>query len=300
MLNKLLTKLQQKYSKNSLFQKDGFLAPADEKDMPQNIKLPLFRLMFSPFIQILDYPKVFFSLSLSAAMLLSLSSTFLGFNYLCSYPEHNMELYCSNSFLGYIAHVLFKMFVLSYVGIKWYEYVNDKSQMSIKSLRMIDKRYLKLSGYLFLFLILNMLPLVSWWFLYIREPNPDWQIEMVFFAFVSIGFIVPLILLRFYTSLIFIIKGERPAPISIMWQKTKGNTVRIFLSFMLIMIVAMFIFGNIYTNFRILSNQTNLYNVLSTEYIYEIFSILMFICIINNISFQYEKLYISIQDKKDE
>ena len=32
MLNKILTKLQQKYSSSSLFQKGGFLAPADEQD----------------------------------------------------------------------------------------------------------------------------------------------------------------------------------------------------------------------------------------------------------------------------
>lgn len=300
MLNKLLTKLQQKYSKNPLFQKGGFLAPADEKDIPQKIKLPLFRLMFSPFNQILDNGKVFFALVLPASLIICLSSTLLGFNYLCAYsPEQSSALFCSNSLWGYLLHSLIKMFVWGYVGIKWYDYVFAGIAFNKKTIFSIDGRSLKFTAYLLLFLILNMLPLLSWWILYIREPNPDWRVEMVFFAFVSIGFIMPIILLRFYSAMGFVLRGKKVPGISAVWEKTSGNTLKIFLSFMLVLILGMFVFGNLYTNFRTLINNISLYNILMSEYIYDLFSLFIYISVLNNLNLQYKIFYASEEENQN-
>ena len=300
MLNKLLTKLQQKYSKNPLFQKDGFLAPADEKDMPKKIKLPLFRLMFSPFNQILDNGKVFFALVLPASLIICLSSTLLGFNYLCSYsPEQSSTLFCSNSLLGYLLHSLIKMFVWGYVSIKWYDYVFAGIEVNKKTIFSIDGRCIKFTAYLFLFLILNMLPLISWWILYIREPNPDWRAEMVFFAFVSIGFIMPIVLLRFYSAMGFVLRGEKVPSLSSVWNKTSGNTLKIFLSFMLILILGMFIFGNLYTNFKTLLNNISMYNIFMSEYIYDLFSLFIYLSVLNNLNLQYKIFYTSEEEDKN-
>lgn len=292
MLNKLLSKLQQKYSNNSLFQKGGFLAPAEPDELPPTVKLPLFRLMFSPFNQILDNGKIFFILSLFGALFVCLAATLLGFNYLCSYPSaQSANLFCSNSLWGYLLYSIIKMLVWGYVGIKWYEYVFIKAPLNKKSLFCIDKRYLKFSGYLLLFLFLNMLPLLSWWVLYVRVPNPDWRVEMVFFAVVSIGFIMPIVLLRFYALLGFVMRGEKVPSVSYIWEKTSGNTLKIFMSFMLILILGIFIFGNLYTNFRTLLNDVSLYNMLLSEYIYDFFSLFLYISVLNNLNLQYEILY---------
>lgn len=297
MLNKLLTKLQQKYSQNSLFKKDGLLAPADEKNMPKKIKLPLFRLLFSPFNQILDNGKIFFALVLSTSLIICLSSTLFGFNYLCAYsPVPSPELFCSNSLWGYLLHSLLKMLVWGYLGIKWYDYVFAGVEFNKKTIFSVDGRCLKFAGLLLLFLALNMLPMLSWWILYIRVPNPDWRVEMVFFAFVSIGFIMPIILLRFYSVLGLVMRGKKIPNISSLWNKTSGNTIKIFLSFMLIFILGMFIFGNLYTNFRALANQINFYNVLISEYIYDVFASLIYISILNNLNLQYEIFYTSEQE----
>lgn len=292
MLNKLLTKLQKKYSKNPLFQKDGFLAPADEKELPQKIKFPMFRIMFSPFNQILDNGKVFFLLSLSGALLICIAATLLGFNYLCTYSAGSSEqIFCSNSLGGYIIYNMIKMLIWSYVGIKWYEYTYNGEKLCLKSMCRVDRRYLKFAGFLLLFLLLNMLPMLSWWILYIRVPNPNWQIEMVFFAFVSIGFIIPIILLRFYASLGFVLRGKKFPAVSYIWSKTTGNTLKIFLSFMLILIISMFIFGNLYTNFKMLTAHININNMLISEYIYDFFALFIYLCIINNLNMQYQIFY---------
>lgn len=300
MLNKLLTKLQQKYSDNSLFQKGGFLAPAEEKELPKKIKLPLFRLMFSPFNQILDNGKTFFLLTLSAALCVSLLSSSLGFNYLCSYSsESRGALFCSNSLWGYLFYSLLKMLILGYVGIKWHDYVFNHQTLSSKSLLSVDRRYLKLSAYLLLFLFLNMLPLLSWWILYIRVPNPDWRVEMVFFAFVSIGFVMPILLFRYYSVLGFVMEGKKCPSISLVWERTSGNALKIFLSFILVLIIGIFIFGNLYSNFKILSENASLYNMFLSEYIYNFFALFIYLCILNNINMQYQILYASAEEKTD-
>ena len=297
MLNKLLTKLQQKYSDSSLFKEGGVLAPVEEKEKLRKVTLPLFRLMFSPFNQILNHGKVFFALSLSAALLITLSATLLGFNYLCAYSSGSAEgLFCSNSLLGYFAYSIIKMLILAYVGIKWYEYVFISQPMSKKSIFAVDGRYLKFAGSLLLVLLLNLLPILSWWILYMRNPNPDWRVEMVFFAVVSLGFIVPIVLLRFYSALVFVMRGEKIPSLSYLWHQTSGNSLKIFLSFMLILVVAMFVFGNLYTNFRALSLNVSLYNMLLSEYIYDFFALFIYISILNNLNIQYEILYAQAEE----
>lgn len=300
MLNKLLTKLQQKYSSNPLFQKKGILAPADEHEQKTQIKLPLFRLIFSPFNQILDNAKIFFILTLPAALLICMTSTLMGFNYLCTYSAGQTEtLFCSNSLGGYLLHSIIKMLVWGYVAIKWCEYIYKKNSFSLNSLYHVNKSWLKISGCLFMFLLLNMLPLISWWILYVRTPNPDWRIEMVVFAIISIGFIMPLILLRFYVLLGFLMRGEKVPPLTEVWQKTSGNTLRIFAGFIFILMLAMFIFGNLYTNFKSLANNITMYNLWVSEYIYSFFSLFIFISFLNNINLQYEVIYASEKEENN-
>lgn len=299
MLQKLLTKLQQKYSSCPWFKEEGFLAPSSEAKRQQTVKLPLFRLMFSPFNQILDNGKIFFLLTIPAAICLSIFSTILGFNYLCVYiPAGTEQMFCSASLWGYVLHSLIKILIWGFVGLKWYEYVYAKKQLTRKSFFGADKRYISFAGWILLFLFMNMLPMFSWWLLYMRNPNPDWRVELVFFAIVSIGFIMPIILLRFYTILSFVERGEKIPSFSYIWHKTAGNTLKIFLSFVLILILGMFVFGNLYSNFRSLSQDVSLYNMAMAEFIYNFFSLFIYLSILNNINLQYELLYPQ-EEKKD-
>lgn len=301
MLNNLLKKIQEKYASSPLYNKDGLLAPKEEKEQIKPIKLPIFKILFSPFNQILDNGKIFFLLTLPTALLTCIFASLMGFNYLCTYSVGNSEqLYCSNSLWGYLLYSFIKVLIWAYVVIKWYNYVWLKQKVDIKSLLQVDTSYLKLTLYLFIFLLLNMLPLLSWWILYIRNPNPNWQIEMIFFAFVSIGFVMPIILLRFYTVLVFISRKEQMPKLSTIWAKTSGNTIRIFMSFFLILTLGIFIFGNLYSNFKALSTHITLYNQFLAEYIYDFFAIFLFISVFNNLNYQYEVLYPQEKEEDDE
>lgn len=49
------------------------------------------------------------------------------------------------------------------------------------------------------FFLLNLAPVLSFYLLLIREPNPDAAIEVAYFACVSVGFLVPFAVMRFYS-----------------------------------------------------------------------------------------------------
>ena len=292
MLNKLLVKLQQKYSNSSLFKDGGLLAPEPEEERAKKIKLPVFRLMFYPFNQILDNGKIFFSLTLLSALFLSMDSTLFGFNYLCIYTNvRPTDLYCSDSFALYAVQMLIKIAVFGYVAYKWSAYVYEKKSFSFASLFRLDKTYLKTTACLLILLIINSLPLFSSWILYIREPNPDWQIEMIFFAFVSIGYVLPFVALRYYPLLGFVLRGKKLPQLGSSWQKTSGNMLRILFGLLVIFILSVYLFSNMYGNFRAILPNITLYNQFLAEYIYDFVILFLFLVLLNNINVQYEIFY---------
>ena len=90
-------------------------------------------------------------------------------------------------------------------------------------------------------------------------------------------------------------RGQKREKLSDIWNKTSGNTLKIFLSFMLILTIGMFIFGNLYTNFKSLTGSITILNQLLSEYVYDFFSLFLYIVVINNINMQYDILYASTE-----
>lgn len=299
MLNKILTKLQEKYKNSSLFQEGGFLAP-DTQEEVKKIKLPIIKLMCTPFNQILDHAKVFFILTIPAAAIISLFSDIIGFNYLCIYPQIDKTLInCSNSVWGYMLYCLIKIFVIGYVGLKWSEIIYGESSLSRETLKKFDKKYINFCLFILGFYMLNMTPFLSAWLLYMRTPNPNWQIELIFFSFASLGFILPFLLLRIYAILGFVLRGQKIPSLKNVWQKTSGNMVPILFSVMIIFIMSLFIFGNLYSNFKPLISDIRFYTKFISEFIYTIFVQFIFLVFLNNINLQYQIFYeSSTEDKK--
>ncbi|MBP5399370.1 MAG: hypothetical protein J6Y53_03020 [Alphaproteobacteria bacterium] len=79
-------------------------------------------------------------------------------------------------------------------------------------------------------ILINFVPSVSYYTLIKREPNPDWRIESLYFAFVSIGFIIPFIVLLYYVILPYIIAGKKLPPFKQMSSAVFNNTGKIMVS----------------------------------------------------------------------
>ena len=288
MLNKILIKLKEKYQNSTLFQEGGILAPAKADEA--KVKISFFRLLGETFNPVLDYFKIFLILGALAAILISIAATITGFNNLCLYQEVHVDIYCSDSAWLYLTYSFIKFYILSYFAVKWTEITLGKESFSWSYVWHADRRSLKLAA-VFLFLIfLNFAPVLSSWVLYLRTPNPDWRVELIFFTFVSIGFLIPFFLVKIYPFLSAMITAEKEVSLRQVWHKTDGNFIKILLNYMIIFVIAMLLYGNLQSTIRAYSGEYGYLTVLMSEFMYNFAAILIFAFFINNINYQYAKL----------
>ena len=135
-----------------------------------------------------------------------------------------------------------------------------------------------------------MAPLLSFYLLYVRVPNPDWVVEITYFAVVSIGFVVPFVLMRFYALLAVFLNGGPKVSPAWLWARSKGNNLGIILSLFLIIIVMLFIL--VYFQHGIAGIEVEYANWSGTviEYFYSLLLLMLISLVINNCHVQKEYL----------
>lgn len=293
MLNKMLQKLQEKFRDNRLFQKGGFLAPASE---PKQKKLPIFKLLFSPINQLFDNLKLFFALSFSASLVLALMAIILNFPINCSYSS---ELSCSNSASALFVFILFKIFVLSFVFLKWFDLKQLNNAFAWRDVLQLDKRNLVFYAQILLALFLNIFSLAAFLFLYYRVPNPNWQIESLIFAICFLFIVSPFVYIRFYPIFGCVVFKHKRLPLKVVWKKTAGNQGRILFGFFFVLTIGLFFLSSVLHEVRIASENINWYSVFVSEILYEWVFVFSAMMLFNNIIFQYNYLFNEEKNEKN-
>lgn len=292
MLDKLLSKMRQYFSDCPCFKKGGCLCPEVDPDKIKPVKMPVAKMMFVPFNMLLDNGKNFFLLAFPFALLLTFLAMASGAGYMCVYAKIvPVNAFCNESVIIYIIFQLCKIFLWSVFAIKWCESSLLKQPLRWPGILKVDSRSIKLSAVLLLVIILNFLPIISARILNMRVPNPDWRIELLFFAFVSIGFLIPFVVMRFYSIIPFIIYGEKIPPLKEIWCKTVGDLLIILLSLFFIFIIAVYVIGNLYSNFQTVAVGSTFYINFASEFIYNLIVLLILTLIINNFCFQQQLLF---------
>lgn len=300
MLEKLLAKLREHFSECPCFQEGGCLCPKVDPDKITPVKLPISKMIFAPFNLLLDNGKSFFALALPVALIISLLAMASGFGYMCIYSQIiPVTAYCSGIVPVYLVYSVAKVFLWAAFAVKWGELCFLKHEFSWKYLLKVDRRSIKLSLAFLLIIVINFLPMVSGWVLYLREPNPDWRVEIAFFAVMSIGFVIPFIVMRFYSAVAFVIYGQKIPPFKEIWYKTVGDTLVILLSLFLIFIVSVFIFGNLYQNFQSVAVDSSFYVNFASEFIYNLITLMILSVVINNFCLQQQILFAEIGEKDE-
>lgn len=301
MLEKMLTRLRKYFSECPCFKEGGCLCAEVDSDKIKPVKLPLGKMIFSPFRLLFDNGKVFFLLALPIALVICLIAMLSGFGYMCIYSQiMPVSAYCSDSGIVYLLYGLAKVLLWAFFVVKWCEITFQGQPFEWKSLLKADRRIVKFALALILIIFLNFLPMVSGWVLYLRTPNPDWQIEISFFSVVSIGFLIPFIVLRFYSVLPFVVYGQKVPPLKEIWHKTSGDTLVILLSLFFIFIVAVFIFGNLYQNFQSVAVDSGFYVNFVSEFIYNLITLMILTLVINNFCLQQQILFAGTEEKNEQ
>ena len=268
-MEKFLKKLQEIHGK---FSQENH---TEQSPIP-TIKLPLIPRLFNAYFIFFDNVKKFLLLGTVFAILLSIIALSSGQLYMCKYPD--FYGYCNNNSLVYgIVHLL-NFFLITVFASRWYHYCFLQQKLSYTFIFRLTKHDMKVFGAALFFFALNLLPLISLYLLYVRVPNPDWRIEITYFAVVSVGFIVPFILMRFYSFPAFILAGEKLPSIKEVWAKTSGNTFRIIVSVSLLVLISGMVLLSVYSNFKLVAAENTFYINTMVQLIYELvyFAIVMF------------------------
>lgn len=289
-MKEIFAKLQERFKNCSCFKKGGCLSPAAEDCT--KIRIPFFKIVLGPFSLLLDNPKAFFTLALPYALIISVLSLVSGFGYLCLYfRSGDINAYCSNSTAVYLLYSLLKVWIIAVFAIKWCETALLKKTLSWKGLFLPDKRSLRVSLLIVVFILLNAMPLVSGFILYIRVPNPDWRVEIAFFAVVSLGFLVPFALLRFYSLFAFMIYGNPLPNLRELWLRNSGNNMNLLGGLFVIVILAALIFSNLFRNFELVAYGASFYIGFVSEFLYNLFYLFIVVLLINYCCIQQQLLY---------
>lgn len=289
-MKKIIANLKERVRHCSCVEDFCFLCSStpDEK----SVRLPVLRLSFEPFMLIIDHLKAFLGLCAFYAVIITLLSFLSGFSYVCMMGiESQGLLYCSTSNAVYVAYFLVKAVLYAIFSVRWAEIVFKHQNIAWGNLLMPGKTDVKTLGAFVAMILLNMVPLLSYYILWQSKPNPDWRVEVIFFAVVALGFLFPFVLLRFYSMLAFVINGEKLPPFKVVWDKTRGNTLRLLISFFLIIILALFAFTNFFLSFKAAALSNTVYIGFVSELLYNIIVLLILAVIVNNCFIQKEFLF---------
>lgn len=258
----------------------------------QPVKMPSLQLIFRPFSYLVNLIRPLFVLSSYFALLVCLLSLLTGFSYICLSSSGVSFFHCSDSNAMYLLYSFIKLFITSAFIVRWYDIAFRGVPLSWKSILLIPTRKdFQTTCILAIFVMLNLLPILSFYMLYLRVPNPDWTIEIIYFAFVSLGFFVPFIVMRFYSMFAFFLNNEQSPSFKVVWKRSRGNGLRIILSLFLILISVMFVVINFYRGFQNLDvNYINYVGIVS-EFLYDLVFLMLLTLGVNNCYVQKELLF---------
>lgn len=276
--------------------KEKLEAPDVEKEVVVKKKFPIIDFIFKPFNLFCDNYKKMLTVVLIYGVLLSLVSFIFGYPYACSFGfEGSGIFYCSEVSVLYIGYLFVKMLVASSLMITVYGLLVGEDVNILRDTLSIKKN-VKSFLILLVFLAMMFFPIISLYALYIREPNPDFRIETLFFAFASIGFLLPFVAMRFFALYPDILYGEKIS-MKYIWEKTKGKLLHILVSLFLIMFASTVVYRGFHVATSEYENIGAFHVVLFSEYIYSTIFALIFVLVTIHI---YAQKTMIVTDDEDE
>lgn len=268
-----------------------------EAEYNRPVKFPFFKTIFEPFSLFVDNVRTFFTLGLVYALILSAVALLFMQGYMCLYGDFRaVSNACTNNVPFYTAGHIVVLFIICMFMGRWYGMCFQSRTFSWRYILLPNSRDIKTFGAVILFALLNLLSVLSFYLLYIRVPNPDWRIEIIYFGVVSIGFLVPFFLIRFYSVLAFILSGEPVPPLTCIWKRGSGNTLKILLSLSLIFFITIFALFAFMNNFRLVDVKNAVYIITSAEYFYNLLILLLMVFFVNHCYMQKTFLFEGKQD----
>lgn len=272
----LWSKLNQWYDKQQ--NKADEPQPAPE---PEPAKFPVIGLLFGPYNLFIDNSRKFFATGGIFALLMTLIFLILKQNMMCPFENNSLPQMCSSNPAAYLAARGLGLWLTAMFSVRLYQYCYGGAAFSWNWLLRPQKADFKMIAAYLLYIFLNLLSMLSAYLLYIRVPNPDWRIELSYFAIVSLGFLVPFVLLRFYSLFPFVMENRKFPPLRQLWRNTSGNGLRLLSSFALLFCVVIFSLNSVVNNFRLVASENTFYITIVAEYVFNLVVLLNVMFFVN-------------------
>lgn len=244
------------------------------------VKVPMFGMLFTPYTLLIDNFRKFAALALIYGLIDSAVILLAGQGYMCGFPD--FRGYCSASPYAYGLSYLFSFFITVIFASRWYNYSFKSVPLSFDFLFKLTGNDLRSAGVFVVILAVNLVPMLSLYLLYIRVPNPDWRIEMVYFAFVSIGFVLPFLAMRLYSMAAFVFAGEPLPPVREVWKRSSASSFRIVMSYILIFIFSIVSLFVLHNNFRLAAGENAIYINTVSEIAYQLVRLAIIAFLVNS------------------
>lgn len=253
------------------------------------VKMSALKIIFFPFVLFFDNLKRFSFLALPYLIVLSLLSFLCGFSYMCIFGADGLG--CSNSQPLYVIYSIIRYVLIIMFAAKSFQFIYKKEEITVGNIFSFGKKEAVTLGLLTLFLVINSAPMLSSYILYIRVPNPNWVVELIFFSIVSIGFLIPFVAMRFYSLIGFAVEGEKLPLLKEVWQRSNGNNLKIILGLFLILMFIIFVLINFYTNFQNVTGGNIVYIGIVAEVLYNLCCLIIILLLTNHCLIQKTLLF---------
>ena len=207
-----------------------------------NQKYRIFQAISKSFYMTTDYLKIFLKLCGIFALVMSVLSFIFSQSFGCLVPGVQDKILCGENVAGYVVYIVLKFFMVAVFLRVWADKIYLKKDIGLIYFKENGLRFVKFFGVFAVFLVLNVVPFLSLYLLIIRTPNPIWQIEILYFFVVSLGFFVPFVLMRFYANIGLWIAGSRFTDFKKTYRQTNFQTSRILTAFTVILAFCLFLF----------------------------------------------------------
>lgn len=246
------------------------------------VKIPFLRIILDPYSLFIDQVGKFLVVGSFVALVLSIISLSAGQSFMCIYQDFRTHGYCVDNVWIYTVVRVVNLFLFAVFMTKWYQVCYQNRPLNCDTLCRVGRTELKTFATMIIFILLSLVSALSLYLLIVRVPNPDYRIELVYFAVVSLGFLVPFLLIRFYSIFGFVMGGEPVPSLRLIWDKSSGNMLRLLCSIALLFVISIFMLFGFMNNFKLAAARNAVYISWIVEYFYNLMLLLMLAFFVNH------------------
>lgn len=249
-------------------------------------KIKLRWLIFSPLKMFYQNFKMFIFLSIPFAFIMTILSLLLHNNIMCGvdYLQKQTVVGCAPllSWTTLAFQIIRLLIIISFIK-GWYNYAISKQKINLSDLCVLDTWNIKIFFILLFVLFINILPSLSYVELMIRNPNPNWLIESMFFAVMFMGFFIPIIAILYYYTIAYAIDKTKLPPLGQISAKAFDNASIIMISTLFMITCGLFVVAYYFGRVTPLVTNLSIAKAITADIAYNIILLAFTALIINHL-----------------